>query len=190
MKRLKGFQNTTPETFGEGNNVWFDGKTYNLLDFKDEYVNLDWIATSLSRIERYVGHTEISVAQHSYMMAMAFIHMGDVHRAFQAWGHDQAEAYIGDIAAPLKKIIAPILDPIEEKIEKVIANHFGYKYPFDEEVMKYADKNASQMEMVLMAHPGLFDEDYYWDYRTAKKRYLEMYRLINKLLQYDKREII
>lgn len=190
VKRLHGYQNTTPETFGEGLNVSIDGKVYDLLNFKDEYVDLELIAISLSRIVRYTGHTEISVAQHSYMMAHSFIMMGDIDKAFQAWGHDQAETYLGDIVNPVKKLIKSILNPIEEEIESIIAKHFGYRYPFDPEVIDLVDKNASQMEMVLMRHPELFDDDYCWDRETAKKRYIEMYELLKQLKIYDKKPLV
>lgn len=189
-KVLKGYQNTKEETFKKGCNVSIDGELYNILDFKDEDVNLDHIATALSRIQRYVGHTPLSVAQHSYIMAMSFIMMGDVHKAFQAWGHDTSEAYLGDMAAPLKRILKEHFNPIEEAIEKVIADHFGYKYPYDPDVIDIVDKNASQMEMVLMRHANIFDDDYYWDEHIAKKRYLEMYDLIRKLLEYDRKELV
>lgn len=187
---LKGYQNTKKETYIKGCSVSMHGEMYNILDFKDEYVDLDHISTALSRICRYVGHTKLSVAQHSYIMAMSFIMIGDIHKAFQAWGHDQSEAYLGDMAAPLKRILKKQFAPIEHGIEKIIANHFGYKFPYDPEVIDIVDKNASQMEMVLMKHPSLFNDDYFWDEAKAKRRYLEMYELIKHLLEYDKKKLI
>lgn len=190
IKILKGYQNTSPETFEKGANVWFNGDIYNVLNFDSKYVDIGLIATSLSRLERYVGHTRMTVAQHSCMMAEAFILMGDVNKAFQAWGHDQAEAYLGDIPNPLKKLISELFTPIEEKIEKVIADTIGYKYPFDPEVLDFVDKNASQYEMVMMKHNNLVSEDYFWSENTARRRYIEMYHIIQKLLEYDKKSLV
>lgn len=181
---LKGFQAATKDTFGTGVNVWFEGDIYKILDFKPEYINLKRIAISLAKIKRYAGHTDISVAQHSVQLAHAFLLMGDVEKAWEAWGHDQSEAYLGDIVGPLKKLLMPILGPIEEGIEHVLAEHFGYKYPFSPEVMM-ADKSAAQIEMTMMAHADRVRPDYYWSEEVATQRYMEMYDLLQVLRMYQ-----
>lgn len=190
MEILKGYQNTTPETFGKGVNTWFDGKTYNILNFDEKDIDLEYIAISLSRIYRYAGHTKMSVAQHSCMMANCFLLLGNINKAKQAWGHDQSEAYLGDIVKPLKTIVKPIFSKIEIAIEKKLAFYFSYKYPFDSDVIDIVDKNSSQLEMVLMTHPEIFSGDYYWSSEISAKRYIEMFKLILKLEEYDKKDLI
>lgn len=192
IKKLRGYQAATESTHGDGVNVWFNGDTYNIVNFDENSIDLDRIATSLSRICRYAGHTKISVAEHSYMMAYSFLLMGDVDKAFEAWGHDLVEAYIGDTVGPLKKLIP--LKPIEEGIEYKLAKYFGYKWPHSEEV-HIADKNSSQTEMTMMSmygyrHTGtesmniFTDSTIGWEPEYAKKKFIEMYELIRMLLSY------
>lgn len=184
IKPLKGYQTVTPESFVKGCNVWFNGELYNILDFKPEYVDLKRIAISLAKIKRYIGHSDMSVAQHSVQMAHAFLLMGDVDKAFEAWGHDQSEAYVGDMVGPLKKLLAELFTPIEEGIEKVCAEVFGYNYPFSPEVM-LADKSAAQIEMTMMAHADKIRPDHYWSEEVAAQRYLEMYEILKVLKLYQ-----
>lgn len=64
-------------------------------------INAVDIAVSLSRVNRFLGHTTQrtwSVAQHS--LAMSYYVPADL--ALTALLHDSAEAYVGDLPAPLR----------------------------------------------------------------------------------------
>lgn len=79
------------------------GKYINFVDYTDNVYDISDIAHALSNLCRFTGHcTEFySVAQHcvhaSYCVPIEF--------AFEALMHDRIEAYLGDIASPLKQLL-------------------------------------------------------------------------------------
>ncbi len=77
---------------------------------------LEDIAHSLSMQCRFTGHTKhfYSVAQHSVLMSR---YVEDPDCKIMALFHDAVEAYIGDLATPLKRRI-PEYRKIEEEIEE------------------------------------------------------------------------
>lgn len=79
------------------------GKTIDLLNPSPEGIILDDIATALSNTCRYNGHTKrfYSVAEHCIRLSYAVT----PSHAMAALLHDAAEAYVGDIIAPLKKFV-------------------------------------------------------------------------------------
>ena len=184
MKNLKGFQNTTPETFGKGITVTSKGKWYDLYNLNKDDINIDLIATSLSRQARYLGHTNqvISVAQHCYMLAQSFIIIGEVDKAYQALMHDASETWLSDVPRPLKKLIAGEYTNLEDKIEQVLSEKYKFKYPFDDDIM-VADKNIAQYEMTVMMKHEIFSD--YWSAEKAKKMFLEMFETIKTLKSYQ-----
>jgi hypothetical protein len=78
----------------------YSGIQIDPLDPKPEQINIEDIARALSNICRFTGHTKefYSVAEHSYWASIYV----DQKYAMQALLHDGAEAYMADIAAPLK----------------------------------------------------------------------------------------
>lgn len=96
-------------------------------------VNLEVIAIALSRIMRFFGQTKLSVAQHSVNMAKVFIFLEDKENAKQALLHEVAEAFMGDLASPLKKAF-PIYKQIEESLIKKVFGCYGLSYPMSKEV--------------------------------------------------------
>ena len=81
-----------------------EGKQFYPLDPRPEAVSLDDIARALSHLCRWTGHTRYhySVAQHAVQVALAVEHIAP-DWALAALHHDDAEAYLGDIARPWKK---------------------------------------------------------------------------------------
>lgn len=183
-KRLKGYQNTTPETYGYGRVTSHKGRVYNLFDLDMNGVSIDDVARSLARQARYIGHTRqfYSIAQHCYMLAQSFLLIGEVAKAKQALMHDSGEAYMSDIPRPLKQLISDKIGPHEEELERRLAEKFGYKFPYDEDVM-VADKNCAQYEMTVMMEHYIFTD--YWDNEKAEKMFLEMWQTIGIMESYE-----
>jgi len=111
-------------------------------------VHIEDIAHALAHICRFGGHcsTFYSVAEHSLWVEafVAFEHPG---LALHALLHDAAEAYIGDIITPLKRLMLVRGDPIyqvEARIEQAIASRFGLRKLNDAErrVIRQADNVA------------------------------------------------
>jgi hypothetical protein len=89
------------------------------------------IIHSLSNQCRYTGHTShfYSVAQHSVICSMNII----PKHAQWALMHDASEAYVSDLASPIKKFFPTYMD-MEEKIQVAIAKKFGLPYPMPKQI--------------------------------------------------------
>lgn len=96
--------------------------------------NIETIGYALAHINRYTGHVgTYSVAQHCVHVAEKL----PDHLKLAGLLHDAPEAYIGDVSAPLKRVIADAYKPIEKFYHAVIDEHFGVKTESD--VIKEVD---------------------------------------------------
>lgn len=128
------------------------GKYVDLLDFKPEDVNLLDIETALNRIVRFTGHGEIqplTVAQHSWLcwQLASRDHPTDYELQLAVLLHDAAEAYIGDVATPVKKALGSgwydFAGPIERAVEQALLP----AYTEDDEVLKAKVKYYDAMSL-------------------------------------------
>lgn len=97
------------------------------------------IARNLSNLCRYTGSLEkfYSVAQHSFLVSMQLEKIGLVHLAMEGLMHDASEAFLGDVASPLKQML-PDYKKIEYKVEKAIFDKYELPFPMDKQT-KNAD---------------------------------------------------
>ena len=82
------------------------------------------IAKALSKQCRFNGH-----CSHFYSVAQHSIHVAEIaptELKLVALLHDAAEAYMGDIPTPLKKLLPQYKD-MERKVENVILQAYGIK---------------------------------------------------------------
>lgn len=111
----------------------YSGHRFWPLDPEPQDVRIEDVAHALSLQSRWTGHTSsfLSVAQHSVMVSF------HCDPADALWGllHDASEAYLIDLARPVKR------DPrmtfykeAEEKIMKAVAEHFGLAMPIPHSV--------------------------------------------------------
>jgi hypothetical protein len=86
-------------------------------------VFIEDIALGLSRTYRYYGQTRlpITVAQHSVLVSKN-VPFG---YALLALLHDASEYAMGDVASPLKRLLAPIYGPLERGVMNAIWARFG-----------------------------------------------------------------
>lgn len=116
----------------------YTGKLVDLSNFSEADVRLPDISHALSLINRYTGHTiaPYSVAQHSVMVSQL------CEPEDAAWGllHDASEAYLGDVARPLKAMLPDYVE-LEHHVQRTIGKHFGLSWPIPESV-KIADSRA------------------------------------------------
>lgn len=113
----------------------YTGKTVDLLEPDPDTICIEDIAHALSLICRFTGHTRkhYSVGQHSVLVAQ---HCGSAFQ-FEGLMHDASEAYLNDVARPLKRCLAEY-KAIEERFERMLAIKFDLPFPLPAEV-KHVD---------------------------------------------------
>lgn len=111
----------------------YSGKQFWPIDPRPEDICMEDVAHALSLICRFSGHCRrfYSVAQHSVLVSEL------VEPEFALWGllHDASEAYLSDIARPVKPYLANYQE-LELGIEKCIAERFDLVWPMPAAVKK------------------------------------------------------
>ena len=136
----------------------FSGIAFDLCDPRPEMVCLEDIVHSLSLMNRFNGAARFpySVAQHS-------LHVAELlppELRLDGLLHDAAEAYIGDMVSPLKRIM-PEYRAVEARIHAVVAEVFGLLHP-EPPAVKHADLAvlAAEREQVLRPSYGPWFKDF------------------------------
>lgn len=121
----------------------YSNQRFELENPRPEQIELRDIAHALSLICRFGGHTErmYSVAQHSVLVAS----LCPPELRMEALFHDAAEAYLGDIVTPLKRLLGPAYTELTDRVERAIADRFGLQWPIPD-LVHQADKMALAIE--------------------------------------------
>ena len=126
------------------------GKAVNIVSPVPADISLRDIAWSLSTQARFLGHanddinTPYTVAQHCLFVASRF---KQPHLRLYALLHDAAEAYVGDVTIPVKRILGPGWNDIEHRVLSVIYKSFGLTVETPVRVRE-ADRRAAATEFV------------------------------------------
>ena len=120
----------------KNDNCWiqtFSGLKMHPLDPSPDEISLIDIAHALANICRYTGHCKefFSVAQHSVYVSV----YASPENALWGLLHDASEAYLCDVARPVKRSdFMKGYCNVEEKLMRVIAEKFGLRWPMPEEI--------------------------------------------------------
>lgn len=126
-----------------GTIVTVSGQAFDILRPRPEMVNLRDIAHALSMQCRYNGHvpTFYSVAEHSVRVAQWMEGQGyGKLECLAGLMHDAAEAYVGDMVRPMKKI--PALGSHFIALERGVEEAIGERYDIPLGSMPVAVKQA------------------------------------------------
>lgn len=125
--------------------ITFTGEAIEPLSPDPERIHIEDIAHSLANQCRFTGHVRsfYSTAQHCVLGS--YLVPDEYRLTFLL--HDASEAYISDIASPVKRHpdFGTYYDIAEERLELAIAERFGLPWPMPPEV-KVADKMVLRAE--------------------------------------------
>ncbi len=153
----------------------WSGRAVNPLTCGPDDISIADIAHSLARLCRYNGHVTqfLPVAHHSVEVSWV-LNEWNCSPLVQLQGllHDSAEAYLGDLVRPLKEISAlgAAYREAEERLERVIFEHFGLPFPLDEAV-KQADTFV-----LLNVEMGGLSQRWNWDITPANSELIFLRR--------------
>jgi hypothetical protein len=123
----------------------------------NEPLDLRNIAERLYRRHRFCAATDWTVLHHSVLCAAIALREYGTRDEVQACAfHDSAEAYLGDIPAPLKAIMCiggERIIAVEEKLLESIKKNLGLRFCDNEVAVREVDQIAFEMEVV-----GLFSQ--------------------------------
>ncbi|MCC6597025.1 MAG: hypothetical protein IT477_10995, partial [Rhodanobacteraceae bacterium] len=189
--------------------TWFlttTGVRFDLRSPRAEDVRAYDIAQSLSRQNRFLGHTApvdpYNVAQHSVLGAEHILATTkDERLAFEFLMHDAHEAYVGDIIRPLKAAgLSEVLKPIVAPIDRCVREKFGLPAEESPLVKEIDNRMLASERLVLYPWwhhyaeqvdgdeqaepiPGIVDR--VWGHVEAKNRFLDMLRLLGAYTEND-----
>jgi phage pi2 protein 07 len=145
----------------------YHGLEFDFVDPKPEQVCIEDIAHALSNICRFTGHTpnHYSVAEHSILVS----YYVEPQNRLLALLHDASEAYLGDVASPLKQLL-PEYKKLEEKVANVIFEALGVDIVTNKAYndVKLADNLMLEKEFSHIVY-GEEDGEVYFPFRNYSR---------------------
>lgn len=158
----------------------YTGKQFYPFDPKPDQIDIEDIAHALANVCRFTGHTNqfYSVAEHSVHVSR----LVSPEHALQALLHDGSEAFLSDIAAPIKPFL-PDYKALEKTVQRAVYYRFGLPYEDHPEVKaadvamlaaeaKYLMGNPNWAKSLAAAPVGSLG----WGPIRAKRMFLQRFR--------------
>jgi hypothetical protein len=170
------------------------GILINLVNPTEEMIDLKDIASALSKICRFGGHSSLfySVAQHCVLVAA----LNGSIAGKEALLHDASEAYLGDVIKPLKVLLGAAYRDLEANFESVISAKFGLHITkgvksrikrFDNEALELEHQafiigNPAPLLSTMNRLDLVKDNQYAWSPDLAKTLFLTAFGQYNEAL--------
>lgn len=165
----------------------FTGKHFHFLDPTYDQIDIRDIAHSLAFTCRYTGHSRrfYSVAEHSVLVSYLAV------EPLAGLLHDASEAYITDIASPIKPHLGNYKE-LEDKIMGKIAEKYGFQYPLDPDIKDCDSTQLKTEAKHLLKSGGIPWAHLYptkrphgitpncWSPEEAEKKFLERFEEVRK----------
>lgn len=123
-----------------------------LIDLNEiEHLDVAWVASCLSRINRYGGQRpcSINVAGHSVMVEQCLPEDAPLRLRFHALAHDIHEIWTGDILRPVCERLGDAIEQIKSELDDQIFELLHIPVlPGDKEIVLAADRKAAEVEML------------------------------------------
>lgn len=160
--------------------ITYTGEAIEPLSPDPERIHVEDIAHSLANQCRFTGHVRsfYSTAQHSVLVSLL------VPSEYAIWGllHDASEAYVSDIASPVKRHpdFGTYYNIAEERLELAVAERFNLPWPMPKEI-KIADKMMLRAEQRDLMPNDPSDGPIYekevvpWSHYDAERIFLSRY---------------
>jgi uncharacterized protein len=174
--------------------ITYTGKRFYPADPREEDIDIEDIAHSLSILNRFTGHTAFpfSVGQHSLHISFALRNVHHESEQIQLAGllHDATEAYVNDLARPVKRQL-PDYTAMENHIHEVISSKFNIDTRC--EAVKLADARALVSEAQRLCAGEQWYYESHWpapygyairdrNWRDVKEEFLERYEQLMESL--------
>lgn len=167
----------------------YTGKKFWPADPRPEDIDIEDIAHALSNLCRFTGHCRefYSVAQHCVIVSENV----PPEHAMVGLLHDASEAYLLDIARPVKRL--PEMGAyreMEKRLEKMLCERFALPFPFPPEVME-ADARVLMTEKRDLLGPSpdgkwgypvepYEDQIIAWSPKKAEGEFLTRFAFLNR----------
>lgn len=186
LSRHKPVDLTLEHVSGDGMIITYTGKWFDVLSPKPDLVDIEDIAHALSNQGRFTGHTRefYSVAQHSVLVANYCPSVDALHGLL----HDASEAYLSDMARPVKKHpdFGPFYLAAEDKLQRAIYQHFDLDPEMPKSVHEWDNvllrtEARDLMPATFPVYPGtvLTEEIIPWTPNRAKKEFIVKFIELN-----------
>ena len=122
------------------------GKVMDIVNPDPATIDIESIAAGLAYQGRFTGQTRLyyDIARHSILVSL----LVPKHIALKALLHDADEAFINDIARPVKPLLKDY-SALQKKMLGAILETFGFSLPLEAEI-KQADQAAVAIEQALL----------------------------------------
>lgn len=165
----------------------YTGRHFYFLNPEQDQIAIEDIAHSLAFTCRYTGHSNrfYSVAEHSILVSYL------ASDPLAGLLHDASEAYITDIASPIKPYLSNYKE-LEDMLMARIAKRFGFDYPLDEDI-KDCDNTQLKTEAKHLLRSGGYPWAHLyptkrphgitpncWSPEEAEKKFLERFEEVRK----------